>query len=175
MTLRIFMTCRQRCLRTVRAGTTCAGFTLIELVISLAILGLIATMAAPVAQVMYQRHQEEDLRLALRQVRLAIDQYKAAYDAGRIIKTVDASGYPATLEVLVNGIEDVKSPERKKIYFIRKIPRDPFAPSGMKSLDTWGLRSYKSDAQSPRRGEDVFDVYSLSERTGLNGIPYREW
>lgn len=170
MTFRLFKAARRR-----GVGSTCGGFTLIELVISLAILGLIATMAAPVAQVMYQRHQEEDLRLALRQVRQAIDQYKAAYDAGRIIKTVDASGYPPTLEVLVNGIEDVKSPDRKKIYFIRKIPRDPFAPSGMKSTETWGLRSYKSDSQAPRRGDDVFDIYSLSERAGLNGVPYREW
>jgi general secretion pathway protein G len=151
------------------------GFTLIELLISLAILGLLASLAAPVAQVVYQRHQEQELRSALRQIRSALDQYKAAYDAGRILKVVGASGYPPTLEVLESGVEDIKTPARKKIYFLRKIPRDPFAASDLKPAQTWGLRSYQSDSQMPRPGEDVFDVHSNSTRTGLNGIPYQEW
>ena len=152
-----------------------SGFTLIELLISLAILGMLATLAAPVAQVMYQRQQEQELREALRQIRQAIDQYKLAYDNGRILKTANSSGYPPTLDVLERGVDDAKSPERKKIFFLRRIPRDPFASRGIKAGETWGLRSYRSDAASPQSGDDVFDVYSRSERMGLNGIAYKEW
>lgn len=151
------------------------GFTLIELLISLAILGMIATLAAPVAQVMYQRQQEQELRVALRQIRQAIDQYKQAYDSGRMVKKADASGYPPTLQILEEGVEDARSPDRRKIYFIRRIPRDPFAPSDLQAWETWGLRSYASDARNPTAGDDVFDVYSRSERVGLNGLAYREW
>jgi general secretion pathway protein G len=151
------------------------GFTLIELLISLAILAMIATVAAPVAQVMHQRQQEQELRVALRQIRQAIDQYKLAYDAGRILKKADSNGYPPTLQVLEEGVEDARSPDRRKIYFIRRIPRDPFAPTDLPAWETWGLRSYASDSRSPTAGEDVFDVYSRSDRVGLNGLAYQEW
>lgn len=152
-----------------------SGFTLIELVVSLAILALIATMAAPMGEVVVQRNKEQDLRKSLRQIREAIDAYKQAYDDGRILKKVDVSGYPPDLAVLEEGIEDSKSPEAKKIYFLRKLPRDPFAPADLHAEETWGLRSYNSSATSPQKGDDVFDVYSMSDGKGLNGIPYREW
>lgn len=152
-----------------------AGFTLIELVVSLAILALIATMAAPMGKVVIQRNKEQDLRKSLRQIRDAIDAYKLAYDTGHILKKVDVTGYPPTLDVLEEGIEDAKSATPKKIYFLRRVPADPFAEPNIPPAETWGLRSYASSSHNPAKGEDVFDVYSKSEAKGLNGIPYREW
>ena len=151
------------------------GFTLIELVVSLAILALITTMALPMGEVVIQRNKEQDLRKALRQIRDGIDAYKQFYDDGHVLKKVDASGYPPSLQVLEEGVIDAKSPEEKKVYFLRRVPRDPFAPEDVPAVDTWGLRSYQSSPKSPQKGDDVYDVYSQSEGTGLNGISYREW
>jgi prepilin-type N-terminal cleavage/methylation domain-containing protein len=152
------------------------GFTLIELLVTLAILALLGAMVVPAASMAVQRRHEQDLRLALREIRLAIDAYKKASDEGRIVKTAGATGYPPKLELLVDGVVDQRSPKKAKIYFMRRLPRDPFA--GDASLDnaqTWGKRSYASDAKDPREGDDVYDVYSLSGRVGLNGIPYGRW
>lgn len=151
------------------------GFTLIELVVSLAILALIATMAAPMGEVIVQRSKEQDLRKSLRVVRDAIDAYKQAYDEGHMLKQVDATGYPPSLTVLEEGIEDIKSPTPKRIFFLRRIPADPFAEPGIPPAETWGLRSYASSAQNPISGDDVYDIYSKSEAKGLNGVPYRDW
>lgn len=151
------------------------GFTLIELIVSLAILGLIATMVAPIGEVVVQRNKEQELKLALRQIRDAIDAYKIAYDTGHILKKVDQSGYPPNLEILEDGVDDAASPNNKRIYFIRKIPRDPFADSSLRAADTWSQRSYASSAKSPSKGADVFDVFSTAEGKGLNGVPYAEW
>jgi len=151
------------------------GFTLIELIISLAILGLIATMVVPIGEVVVQRNKEQDLKKALRQIRDGIDAYKAAYDGGHILKKVDQSGYPPNLDILEEGIDDAASPNNKRIYFIRKLPRDPMADLSIRAADTWGQRSYASSAKSPSKGVDVFDVYSLAEGKGLNGVPYVEW
>ncbi len=151
------------------------GFTLIELVVSLLILALIATMAMPMGEVIVQRNKEQELRKALRQIRESIDDYKQAYDDGHILKKVDSTGYPPTLAVLQDGVVDAKNPEEKMMYFIRRIPRDPFAPTDIPAIDTWQLRSYDSSADSPHSGEDVFDVYSQAQGNGLNGIPYRDW
>ncbi len=156
-------------------GKSRSGFTLIELVVSLAILALLATMAAPMGEVVVQRNKEQELRKSLRQIRDAIDAYKQAYDDGRILKKVEATGYPPSLEVLEEGVPDSKSPQEKMIYFLRKLPRDPFASPDLPAKDTWGLRSYASSASSPQKGDDVFDVYSLSEKKGLNGVLYRDW
>jgi general secretion pathway protein G len=152
-----------------------SGFTLIELVVSLAILALLATMALPMGEVVVQRNKEQDLRKALRQIRDGIDAYKQFYDDGHVLKKLEATGYPPSLSVLEEGVEDVKSPDKKIVYFLRRVPRDPFAPSDIPAIDTWGLRSYASSAKSPLKGDDVFDVYSQAESNGLNGIPYREW
>jgi general secretion pathway protein G len=153
------------------------GFTLIELVITVGIVSLLATAVIPSAQLMYQRQRESELRDALRAIRTAIDEYKKAADSGHIKKDADQSGYPPDLQTLVDGVEDATSPkEGVKVYFLRRVPRDPFWPDPTSSAaDTWGLRSYASSADDPQAGDDVFDVYSKSNRVGLNGVPYREW
>jgi general secretion pathway protein G len=152
-----------------------SGFTLVEMVITVALVGLLASAALPLAELSVQRGKEQELRSALREIRVAIDGYKKAADEKRIFKTLDASGYPPTLRVLVEGVEDLKNPQRQKIYFLRRIPRDPFASADVPPEDTWGTRTYQSPPDAPRAGDDVFDVYSLSERVGINGIAYREW
>lgn len=152
------------------------GFTLIELVITVAIVGLVASAALPLAELNVKRAKEAELRAAERELRTAIDAYKEAAGAGRIAIEADASGYPPDLLILVNGVEDAHSAEKKKIYFLRRLPRDPFYPdSTTTAADTWGLRSYQSPPDNPQPGDDVFDVYSLSEGVGLNGVPYHEW
>lgn len=145
------------------------GFTLIELLIVVAIVALLATIAAPLAELGYQRGKEQDLRVALRDIRGAIDAYKRAADEGRIEKKADASGYPPSLAALVEGAPVKGKPQEEKIYFLRRIPKDPITG------EEWGLRSYASPADAPQAGKDVFDVYSRSDDVGLNKVPYREW
>ena len=153
-----------------RAGGHAArGFTLIELLVTLAILGVLASMTVPVAQVMRQREREQALREALHQIRGAIDAYKRASDEGQIEKKADASGYPASLALLVEGVTDKKDPQGGKIYFLRRIPKDPITG------EEWGVRSYASPADAPQAGKDVYDVYSRSDDAGLNRIPYKDW
>ena len=147
------------------------GFTLIELVIAVAIvaiLALLASIALPLAEVQVQRTKEQELRVALREIRTAIDAYKQASDDGRIVKRVGESGFPRRLEDLVEGIEDQKSPKRERMYFLRRLPPDPFG-------EAWGKRSYASPPEDPKEGEDVFDVYTLAPGKGINGRPYRDW
>jgi general secretion pathway protein G len=153
-----------------------AGFTLVELVITVAILGLLATIAMPLAELTIQRGKEQELRAALREIRAGIDAYKLAAESGRIATEVDKTGYPPTLDDLVNGVEDAKSADSAKIYFMRRLPRDPFFPDGsVPAADTWGLRSYASPPDDPQPGDDVYDVHTLSTRTGLNGVPLKDW
>jgi general secretion pathway protein G len=153
------------------------GFTIIELVVTISIIALLATAVIPSAQLIYQRERESELRDALRTIRNAIDAYKMASDTGSIKKELDQSGYPPNLQVLVDGVDDARSPkDGVKIYFLRRVPRDPFWPDPQAAAaDTWGLRSYASAPDDPQPGDDVFDVYSRSSRTGLNGILYHDW
>jgi len=152
------------------------GFTLIELVITVAIVALLASVALPVTELAVQRTKEQELRRTLRQIREAIDAYKQASDEGRVKKSVGDSGYPKKLEELVEGLEDQKSPKKDKIYFLRRIPRDPLATDPtLSNASTWGKRSYASPPDDPREGEDVFDVFSVAQGKGINGQPYREW
>jgi general secretion pathway protein G len=152
------------------------GFTLIELLVTLTILALLATLVVPVTQVALQRKQEQELRRALRDIRGAIDAYKKAYDEGRVARSLNSTGYPKSLEVLVDGVPDLRNPKRAKIFFLRRIPRDPFSSDPqLEAVQTWGKRSYASEAAEPQEGEDVYDVYSISDRLGLNDIPYKKW
>jgi len=152
-----------------------AGFALIELLISVAILGLLAGGAMTFVELARQRSNEQELRLALREIRQAIDAYKAAADNGHVRTAADESGYPRSLGELTEGVVDIKSPTGAKLYFLRRLPRDPMADPALAAEATWGLRSYASDPESPQPGRDVFDVHSLSGRTALNGQPYRAW
>ncbi|MBC3422998.1 MULTISPECIES: type II secretion system protein [unclassified Pseudomonas] len=151
------------------------GFSLIEVVLTLALLGLLASMAAPMAETLVRRNKEQQLREALYQIRDAIDAYKRAFDAGYIEKRLNASGYPPSLEVLVEGVRDVRSAKGAKFYFLRRIPRDPLREARRDDQGGWGLRAYDSSADNPREGEDVFDVYSKAPGKGLDGTPYGQW
>lgn len=159
-----------------------SGFTLIELIVTIAIVAILASATMPLMQLTVQRNKESELRANLRQIRDAIDAYKIAYDEGRIeLKTEGKSGYPPSLEVLVEGVEDKSDPNlKRKLKFLRRIPNDPMLPKSVagSTIDAnsmWGLRSYDSSADSPAAGEDVYDIYSLSLLTGTNGIPYAQW
>jgi general secretion pathway protein G len=156
-------------------GSSAKGFTLIEIVIALAILSILVAMAAPVIKLQAQRTKEAELRHALREIRGALDAYKRASDGGRIEKRADASGYPPDLEAL-EGVKDAKDPKSRLIRFLRRIPRDPMNPDPtLMPAQTWALRSYASPPDAPSPGEDVYDVVSQSSGVGLNGIPYKDW
>jgi general secretion pathway protein G len=152
------------------------GFTLIELVITVAIVALLASVALPVSELAVQRTKEQELRRTLRQLREAIDVHKQASDEGRIRKSIGDSGYPKKLEDLAEGVEDQKNPKKEKIYFLRRVPRDPFnSDPTLSAAATWGKRSYASPPDDPKEGDDVFDVFSLAQGKGINGQPYRDW
>lgn len=153
-----------------------AGFTLIELTVTVAVLAVLALGALPLAELTVKRGQEQALRAALREIRGAIDAYKKACDEGRVQRAADASGYPPSLAVLVDGVIDAKDPGRGRIYFLRRLPREPMAGRPEQTAaDTWGQRSYDSPPDAPQAGKDVFDVYCPCDGVGLNGRPYREW
>lgn len=151
------------------------GFTLIELVITVAIIAVLASVALPLNELVVTRAKEQDLRRSLREIRDGIDAHKQAWDDGRLVRRVGESGYPKRLEDLVAGVEDQKSVRKDRIYFLRRLPRDPFADESLPAAETWGKRAYASPPEDPKEGEDVFDVFSLSARTGINGRPYKEW
>jgi general secretion pathway protein G len=152
------------------------GFTLLELLITVAIVGLLASIALPLSEMTAQRNKEQDLRRALREIREALDTYKRAADNGRVARSADESGYPPSLAALVQGVPDAKSPSGGKLYFLRRVPHDPFASDPVAPGEaTWGLRSFDSPPDAPRPGKDVFDVYTMNAGVGLNGIPYKEW
>jgi len=145
------------------------GFTLAELVMVAALLAMLAGMAMPVAKFTVKRRKEMELRLALRQMRTAIDEYKRLSDQGMIPITVGGEGYPETLEELVEGIEIVGQNTKRK--FLRRIPVDPFTKE-----QEWGLRSYQDEPDSMSwGGQNVYDVYSLTEGTALDGTEYKDW
>jgi general secretion pathway protein G len=123
-----------------------------------------------------QRQKEAELRIALRQIRGAIDAYHQAATDKRIEVPADATGYPESLEVLVEGVPDIRKPDRPMIYFLRRLPRDPFHADGsVSAAETWGKRSYASPPDDPREGDDIYDIYSLADGVGFNGVAYKEW
>ena len=146
------------------------GFTLTEMVVTAAVLAILAGVTLPVVKFTEQRYKEMELRSDLRQMRNAIDDYKRYSDSGFIPVDLGTDGYPKDLETLVEGVAVVGQID-KKIRFLRRIPVDP-----MTGTDEWGLRSYQDDPDaSSWGGENVYDVYSLSAGVGLNGIPYAQW
>lgn len=153
------------------------GFTLIELMVTLAIVSLLSTIALPMAELTVKRNKEQELHQALRQIRTAIDAYKQAWDEGRIAVVSGKTGYPASLQILVDGVDDpTDATGHAKIFFLRRIPRDPFDLDNTHSAaDTWGKRSYASRADDPQEGDDVYDVYSRATGKDMRGIPYKEW
>jgi general secretion pathway protein G len=149
-----------------------AGMTLLELMIACAVLLVLATVAMPLARVSITRRKETDLRYDLRQMRDAIDRYKDASDKNLIKVAAGTEGYPPDLDTLVKGVKlsSVQDKE-KQIRFLREIPVDPMTGS-----KDWGLRSVQDDADSNSwGGQDVFDVYSKSTGTALDGSKYSEW
>lgn len=159
-----------------QSAMTPQGFTLLELLITVVIVGILASGALPLAELAVKRSKEQELRTALRQIRTAIDSYKEAVDQGKVEKSVDETGYPRDLEVLVKGVPDIKNPKRARIYFLRRLPRNPFWTDGeTPAAGTWGKRSYASGPEDPQEGRDVYDVYVPGDGVGLSGVPYREW
>lgn len=152
------------------------GFTIIELVASVAIIGILASVAMPVMQNAMTRQKEAQLRAALISIRGGIDAYKQAVVNGNIVLQNGQSGYPPSLTALTGGVTDALSPTHAQIYFLRSIPRDPFYPDQTTpAISTWVLRSYASPPDAPIAGDDVFDVQSMSTQAGLNGVPYNQW
>lgn len=152
-----------------RSGPT-AGFTIAEMVIVCAILAILAAAVVPLVHTTRKRTKEMELRGSLREMRYAIDEFKRYSDAGLLPVDLGTDGYPPDLETLVEGV-DVVGQVDFKARFLRRIPVDP-----MTGEAEWGLRSYQDEPDSSSwGGENVYDVYSLSEGVGLNGVPYEEW
>nr|WP_275975658.1 type II secretion system protein [Geothrix terrae] len=147
------------------------GFTLLELVVTATVLLILASVTVPLARNGLKREKELELRRDLREMRLAIDEYKKQADQQKIkAPPAEANGYPESLEVLVEGVPAAGSLSRK-VRFLRRVPVDPFTGKA-----EWGLRNTNDDANSSSwGGGHVYDVYSLAPGTGMNGIPYREW
>jgi general secretion pathway protein G len=147
-----------------------SGYTMVELVLVSTMLVILAAVALPTSKYTVRRAKEMELRSSLREMRNAIDEFKRYSDAGLIVVERGTDGYPGELELLVEGVDLVGQID-KQVRFLRRIPRDP-----MTGEYEWGLRSYQDEFDSNSwGGENVFDVYSLSEGVGLNGLPYREW
>lgn len=159
----------------IRRGVKRSGFTIIELLVTVVIVSILATVAIPLGEMAYRRSKEQELRLALREIRQALDAYRQAGEEGHIQRDPSTSGYPPDLTTLTDGVPDALDPNGRRLYFLRRIPRDPFADATVPADQTWGLRSYESPPDKPEAGSDVFDVYSLASGTGLNGIPYGQW
>jgi len=154
--------------------STAHGFTLVELLVTLALLALLVTSASPVLQLNAKRDKERELKRSLWQLRDALDAYKDAVDQGLIKKIGDGSGYPPNLTILVTGVENAQDPKKKKMFFLRRIPRDPFAADvTQNNAATWQIRAY--DGALDDMAQDVYDVSSRSPAIGINQQPYHEW
>lgn len=152
------------------------GFSLIELLVVIAIMAVLASIGFPLAELSHRRAQEEELRRSLREIRTALDAYKRMVDAGLIARPAGGSGYPPNLRALVDGEVNAQTPQASRLYFLRRLPRDPMSSdTTVDPFESWGLRSYDSPPSDPWAGRDVYDVYSKAQGAGLDGRPYREW
>ena len=154
------------------------GFTLVEMLVTLALIGVAAAVALPFASLVQTRAKEAELRVALRTIRQALDNYKAAADAGVIDKPTGSSGYPPTLDVLAQGVPRSASmgASTTPMVFLRKVPRDPFhADRSTPAAETWNLRSYGAPEGDFTRGKDVFDITSKSTALALDGTRVSDW
>jgi len=151
------------------------GFTLIEMLVVAAMMSVLALAALPLADIAQHRSRERELRAALLEIRQALDAYKRLHDAALQGRAAQGSGFPPSLEALEEGWTGLPGAPVAAQRLLRRLPRDPFAPEGVPAAQSWGLRSYASPARAPRPGTDVYDVYSLSERMGSNGIPLAQW
>lgn len=156
--------------RAARAG----GFTLIELLVVMAVLGILAAAIMPLGEALVRAQKERDLRAALWEIRGAIDEHKRFADKGLVALGPTGSGYPANLSILVQGVDNLRG-GGGKLYLLRRLPRDPFAPPGVAPESTWRLRSFASPPDDPQPGADVFDVRSSSDDKGLDGSSYASW
>ena len=147
------------------------GLTLIELIVAVTLLSILSMAALPIARVQLLRERERELRRALREMRTAIDRYKDAADRGMIQVELGTEGYPKSLEILVEGVAIVNSPDEKKLKFLRRVPRDP-----MTNSTEWGVRSYQDEPDAlVSGGENVFDVFTRGQGTAMDGSKYSEW
>jgi general secretion pathway protein G len=150
-----------------------AGFTLVELIVTVALVSILVGLALPLARNTIQREKEKELRQALRDMRAAIDRYKTAADGGQIMADAMANGYPPDLETLANGV-DLLTAVGKKIYFLRAVPIDPM--SECRCNTDWDLRSDQDDPTAGSwGGQDVFDVHTKSSGTAMDGTKYKDW
>jgi len=155
-------------------GRSESGFSFIELLVVMSIMFILASAVMPLAQVTSQRQREAELRRNLREMRTAIDKFKDAVDVGQIA-TIElepgSEGYPPDLETLVEGVPAANDASGRKLKFLRRVPLDPITNS-----TEWGLRAYQDRPDSTSwGGRNVFDVYSKSEATAINGTKYRDW
>jgi len=160
------------------------GFTLVEMLITLAIVGLLAMVAMPLYEVTTTRVKETELRQALRTIRAGLDAYKEATDAGILAKAAGESGYPPSLDTLTQVLEKANKRDfglnageaSQRMVILRQLPRDPFFPDPqVPAAQTWNTRAYASRPGDTSSGADVFDVSSKSTRIGLDGTPYSSW